>query len=99
MGTPAPAYTAAMIGEPIVNITTGPNPIISTQGAHNLFDGTMVLIQFCKGITNLNGNVYLITVLQPGQFTIPAVAIGTYAGNGTYSPIGTANHYNPALTG
>lgn len=99
MGIPSPAYFAQQFGERIVFMTSGDNPIIDTDGTHNMLDGTKVLIQYCQGITNLNGNVYSITSLGPSQFTINAVAVGSYTGFGTYSIIGTANHYNPALTG
>lgn len=86
-------YIAQYFGERILNITTGQNAIITSYGAHNLVEGTPILIQYAKGITNLNGNVYPIKILGPDTFQIPETTIGTYAGEGTYSLAFMANHY------
>lgn len=89
----ATGYFAQFVGQPISHITTGNNAVITTYGAHNLVDGDPVLIQYAKGITNLNGNVYPIKVLGPDTFQIPATSVGAYAGFGTYSIAYMANHF------
>jgi hypothetical protein len=89
----ATGYYAQFIGQPISYITTGNNAVITSYGAHNLVDGTPVLIQYALGITNLNGNVYPVKVLGPDTFQINATTVGTYAGFGTYSIASMANHH------
>lgn len=93
MTAPSPEYYAQIFGYPIQNITTGNNAIITTYGAHNLVNGASILIQYAKGITNLNGNVYPITVTGPDTFKIPATTLGSYEGFGTYSISTMANHF------
>jgi hypothetical protein len=88
-----PEYFGQQFGYRIQNITTGNNAVITTYGAHNLVNGTPILIQYAKGITNLNGNVYPIIVTGPDTFKIPATTVGTYQGFGTYSIASMANHF------
>lgn len=86
-------YIAQFFGERILSIIPGYTTTIYSYGAHNLVNGTPVLIQYAKGITSLNGNVYPLTVLGSDSFSLPVMTSGTYTGEGTYSIASMANHF------
>ena len=92
----SPAYVAIFFGEKILHIEqeTGSNQaIIYTNGAHNLIDGTEVLIKYVEGVSNINDNLYPITTIGPSKFSIPIVLQGTYTGGGTYAISYLANNF------
>lgn len=82
-----------IIGGAITGIGPGLNPTVTTSGAHGLIDGTQVLITGVDGITNVNGNIYIITVTGANTFTIPTTTVGTYVSGGIWSIAFTANRY------
>ena len=98
----SPAYFAQFFGERIVNITqtAGDNrAFIHTFGAHNLVDGTEVLIKYVVGISNINDLVFPITSVGPSMFTIPLKLNGAYVRDGTYQIASLAYNYLPQLRG
>jgi hypothetical protein len=96
----ATGYLAQYFGERLIDIEhqAGTNfSVVSTLGAHNLVDGTPVLIQYVEGISNVNGLVFKMKGIGPSTFTIPLIPVGSYIRGGTYFDANMANHYIPEL--
>ncbi len=70
----------------VIDGATQANPcVISTEIAHNLQTGDQVTFFKVGGMTELNGNVYFITVISPTTFSlngIDSTAYGAYTSGG-----------------
>jgi hypothetical protein len=74
----------------ITGIAQPTNPTQITSVAHNLTTGAVINISGVGGMTQLNGNIYTITVINPNLFSLIGVdntAFGSYTSGGTWSTI------------
>ena len=77
----------------IANITgaTNANPCVITAVAHGFSTNNRVTIASVGGMTQLNGNSYIITKLTADTFSLNGINSSAY---GTYTSGGTATAYN-----
>ena len=71
----------------ITGIAQPTNPTQITSPNHNLETGAIITISNVGGMTQLNGNNYTITVVNPNLFTLNGVnnaAYGAYTSGGTW---------------
>ncbi len=73
---------------PIVEATNANPCVITTGVSHNLFNNANITITDVEGMTQLNGNAYIITVLSPTTFSLNGVDSTAY---GAYTSGGYAN--------
>ena len=87
----------------ITNITQA-NPAQVTSIDHNLQNGSIITIQNVGGMTQLNGNTYTITVVDPNNFQLNSTnstGYGAYTSGGTWTSLNTfsftlfGNNQNP----
>lgn len=67
---------------------TKANPAVVTAAGHGLRSGDLVALASIGGMTELNGNSYIVDVLTTGTFALRGVnstAYGTYTSGGTYA--------------
>jgi len=79
-GSPFAAKTATITG------ATKANPCVITSANHNLRSGDIVTITGVVGMTQLNGNSYVVTMLTSSTFSLNSVnstAYGTYTSGGS----------------
>lgn len=79
-GTPG-ASTGVITG------ATNANPCVITSANHGLISGLTVLINNVGGMTELNGNSYVITVIDANDFSLNGVnstGFGTYTSGGNW---------------
>lgn len=87
------------LGKPLSNLTstitgaTKANPCSITSTAHGLTTGDRVFIFGVSGMTQLNQNIYVITVVDANTFTlgVDSTTYGTYTSGG--SAIRTVNYF------
>jgi hypothetical protein len=87
-----------------ITAATQANPCQITSPNHNLQNGSIIVINGVVGMTQLNGNQYTITVVDPNNFTLngidstaftPYVSGGTWTSNNTFSFTLFGNNVNP----
>ena len=68
----------------ITNISNASPGQVTTSAAHNFLDGDEVLIEDVSGMTEVNHNIYTVTVVNATNFTIgvDTTAYGTYDSGG-----------------
>jgi hypothetical protein len=86
-----------------INAATQANPVVvTTTAAHGLTDGTLILINDVKGMTELNGNEYRVANKTATTFELTDKATGANI-NGTgftaYTSDGTVQEQVPTITG
>ena len=66
---------------------TNANPASITSVGHNLTTGAVITISGVVGMTQLNGNSYTITFVDPNTFTlnVDSTAFGVYVSGGTWT--------------
>ena len=89
-----PTFSSGSIDKAISNITNA-NPAVVTATAHGFVTGNLISIADVTGMTEVNGNSYIITVLTPDTFELNGVDSSSY---GIYSSGGTASRQNGATT-
>jgi len=83
-----PSYTSVTTGT--ITGATQANPVVitsSTAGASKLLTGDRILISGVAGMTQLNGNIYTVTVINPTSFSINVDGTGfsAYTSGGTWA--------------
>jgi hypothetical protein len=76
--SPAPSITAV----------TKANPAVVSCTAHGLDDGDVIKISGAAGMTELNGNTYVVEAIDANSFSLRDVdssGYGTYTGSGTFT--------------
>lgn len=74
----------------ITGIAQPTNPTQITSISHNLITGAVITISGVVGMTQLNGNSYTITVIDPNTFSLNGIdntAFGAYISGGTWVTI------------
>ncbi len=74
----------------ITGIAQPTNPTQITSVSHNLTTGAVITITGVIGMTQLNGNSYTITVIDPNTFSLNGIdntAFGAYVSSGTWTAI------------
>ena len=95
-----------LIQKGIISGATNANPCQITSTNHNLLTGSVITITGVLGMTQLNGNTYVITVVDANNFTlngIDSTAYGTYTSGGIWTSVnannfGTINYQSGAVT-
>lgn len=88
----------------VITAATQANPCQITSAAHNLVNGNSVLIDNVVGMTELNGNVYTITVFDINNFTLNGVdstLFTAYISQGNWysqNNFGVINYLTGAIT-
>jgi hypothetical protein len=69
----------------ITNITNATNAVV-TAPSHGLVSGTTVILNGVGGMTQVNGNAYIITVIDANDFSINvnSIPFGTYTSGGNW---------------
>jgi hypothetical protein len=72
----------------ITNVTQANPGVVTTNINHGLLAGSTVEISGVVGMTELNGNSYVVTPLTPTTFSLDAdtTSFGVYSSGGTISP-------------
>jgi hypothetical protein len=78
--------------QPAQNVTaaTKANPCVVTVSSHRLQSGDSVLFDSVGGMTQLNGNTYVITKIDSNSFSLNSTdssAFGTYTSGGTIGAV------------
>lgn len=82
---------------PITSVTQA-NPGVFTRAAHGYTTGQWVFVQGALGMTSINGQFYVVTVLDPNTYTLSYIgaasaidtsALPAYTGGGTTSRVYT----------
>lgn len=70
-----------------ISNATQANPCQITDANHNLQTGMQIAITGVVGMTQLNGNVYTVTVIDTNNFTlnVDSTAFGAYISGGTWT--------------
>lgn len=70
-----------------ITAATNANPCQITSANHGLPTGAIITITGVVGMTQLNGNTYIITVVDPNNFTlnVDSTAFGVYVSGGTWT--------------
>lgn len=72
----------------ITGIAQPTNPTQITSVAHDLTTGAVITIESVGGMTQLNGNIYTITVIDANTFSLDGIdntAFGAYTSGGTWT--------------
>lgn len=78
-------------GSPLIDITgvTKANPAVVTAAGHGLSDGDVIKITEVVGMTELNGNTYIVDVTNSSTFSlldVNSTGYGTYVSGGKINP-------------
>ena len=81
----------------ITGIAQPTNPTQITSASHNLSTGSVVQIESVGGMTQLNGNIYTVTVINANTFSLDGIdntAFGAYTSGGTWSATSQTFSFN-----
>jgi hypothetical protein len=101
---PTQFQQGAGLGGSITNIVQPTNPCQITSPNHNLQTGSIITISNVGGMIQLNGNTYIVTVLNADNFTLNGVdntGFSAYTGGGNWTSSNTfsftlfGNNVNP----
>lgn len=86
-------FNHALFGSGVITGATQANPCVITDVAHGLTSGQRIIIEAVAGMTQLNGNLYYVSVLTADTFSLYSDAALTTAinstGYGAYTSGGT----------
>ncbi len=84
-----PVFPVNSLG--VITAITQANPAVVTSAAHGLVTGGVVTINNVAGMVNLNGNSYIITVIDANNFSlngVNSVPFPAYVSGGTWQTYG-----------
>jgi hypothetical protein len=87
-------------GRFITNIVPGAvTAVITTSAPHNFTTGQSVYLTDIAGLTQLNGTITTVTVIDAVQFSIPVITVGIYGGGGRALPSALPHSWYRSVAG